>query len=106
MTDLEEAISMLRESLPLSRAATHKDCLLALKNLACFLEIRFKKNGSQGDFEEATSLRQERNCCYVKMNFIIYLPHHLILVVRTSLSTGCYLYDPNSDKKTCNYEGR
>ena len=56
MTDLEEAISMLREALSLSPAADH---LLALNNLAYYLEIRFKETGGQSDFEEATFLRQE-----------------------------------------------
>ena len=56
MIDLDEAISMLRESLSLG---PHQHHLLVLKNLAYYLEIRFKQNGSQSDFEEATSLRQE-----------------------------------------------
>ena len=56
MTNLDEAISMLRESLSLS---PHSGCLLVLKTLAYYLEIRFKENGSQNDFEEATSIRQE-----------------------------------------------
>ena len=56
MTDLDEAISMLRESLFLG---PHLDRLLALKNLAYYLETRFKENGDQSDFEEATSLCQE-----------------------------------------------
>ena len=56
MTDLDEAISMLRESLSLG-PRSHR--LLALINLAYYLETRFKENGSQSDFEEATSLRQE-----------------------------------------------
>ena len=59
MTDLEEAISMLREGLSLSYASTHPRRLWALENLADILETRFKKNGNQSDFEQAAALRQE-----------------------------------------------
>ena len=61
ITDLEEAISMLREALSLrvGPPATHPHRLLALDNLAGILEIRYKENGSQSDFEEVASLRQE-----------------------------------------------
>ena len=59
MTDLEEAISMLREALSLGSAASHPNRLLVLRNLAHFLETRFKESGRQSDFEEAISLRQE-----------------------------------------------
>ena len=59
MTDLEEAISMLREGLSLSCASTHPRRLSVLHNLAYSLETRFEKSGSQSDFEEASSLRQE-----------------------------------------------
>ena len=56
-TDLEEAVSMFRESLSLSSPAAER--LAVLSNLADILETRFKENGSQSDFDEATSLRQE-----------------------------------------------
>lgn len=61
MTDLEEAISMLREALSLrvGPAATHLDRLSALINLADILETRFQENGGQSDFEETISLRQD-----------------------------------------------
>ena len=60
MTDLEEAISMLREVLSLC-LATHLHRLLALENLVFIpgLEIRFKENGVQSDNDEVTSLHQE-----------------------------------------------
>ena len=57
MTELEEAISLLREALSLSPATSSR--LSVLRDLAGFLETRFKENGSQSDFEEATCLRQE-----------------------------------------------
>ena len=81
MMDLEEAISMLREALPLSSTAHH---LLVLKNLAWFLETWYKENGSQSDFEEAISLCQE--ILAISKWILLYLPHYLILVVpRTAL---------------------
>ena len=61
LADLDEEISMLHEALSLrvGPPATHPHRLVVLKNLALFLETRYKENGSQSDFEEATSLRQE-----------------------------------------------
>ena len=56
MTDLDEAISMARESLSLS---PHPHRLVVLKNLAYYLEVWCRENGSHSDFEELTSLRQE-----------------------------------------------
>ena len=73
MTDLEEAIPMVREALSLDPLATHRYRLVALKNLAVFLDARFKENGSQSDFEEAISLRQEI-LAMSKMNFITPTP--------------------------------
>ena len=59
MTDLEEAFSMLRESLSLGPSLSHPDRLVAFESIACFLETRYKENGNQSDFEEVTSVRQE-----------------------------------------------
>jgi hypothetical protein len=58
ITDLEEGISMYRESLCIS-PAPHQNCLLALRKLAGGLETRFKVNGVQSDLDEANSLRRE-----------------------------------------------
>ena len=55
MIDLE-AILLLRYALS-SSPATFR--LSVLHDLAGILETRFKVNGRQSDFEEATSLRQE-----------------------------------------------
>ena len=48
MTDLEEAVSLLREALSLTSSAASR--LLVLRDLAGILETRFKENGSQSDF--------------------------------------------------------
>ena len=58
MTDLDEAISMFRESLS---HGPHSHGLVPLDNFAYYLETRFEENGTQSDsdFEEATPLRQE-----------------------------------------------
>ena len=53
MTDLEEAISLYRESLSLY-PMSHPDRFISLRDLAAALNDRFRETGSINDLEEVS----------------------------------------------------